>query len=88
MSFIDVDDEVIIIEPAFDIYLGALKMAGADIKSVKLVPNSENINCSSQLELDWDTLEKKLSKSTKAVEVLGRNILPPFIIVFAAKKCS
>ena len=64
MSFIDIGDEVIIIEPAFDIYLGALKMAQASIKPVKLIPSSSDIECSSNLELDWDTLERTISKET------------------------
>ena len=67
MSFIDIGDEVIIIEPAFDIYLGALKMAQASIKPVKLIPSSSDIECSSNLELDWDTLERTISKETKAI---------------------
>jgi kynurenine--oxoglutarate transaminase/cysteine-S-conjugate beta-lyase/glutamine--phenylpyruvate transaminase len=67
MSFIEKNDEVIIIEPAFDIYLGVLKMAQAKIKPVKLIPKNSNIDCSSELELDWNTLEQTISKDTKAI---------------------
>lgn len=67
MSFIDKDDEVIIIEPAFDIYIGALKMAGANIKTIELKQNSIDIDSSAQLELDWEKLEQTISHKTKAI---------------------
>ncbi len=67
MTFIGKGDEVIIIEPAFDLYFGALAMAEASIKSVSLIPESKSINSASQLILDWDKLEKTLSSDTKAI---------------------
>lgn len=67
MSFVEKNDEVIIIEPAFDIYFGALEMAEANIKPVSLIPNKENITNSSDLVLDWDCLERTLNHKTKAI---------------------
>jgi len=67
MSFIDKNDEVVIIEPAFDIYFGALAMAEANVKAVSLIPESENISSSAELVLDWDALEKTLNEKTKAI---------------------
>lgn len=55
-SFVEANDEVIIIEPAFDIYLGALKMAKAKVKTTSL---------DRDLNLDWENLESVLSQNTK-----------------------
>lgn len=67
MSFIDKGDEVITIEPAFDVYYGALAMAEAVIKPVSLIPSKEVMTCSSEFILDWDNLEKQISSKTKAL---------------------
>ena len=56
ISFVKPDDEVIIIEPAFDIYLGALKMAKANIKTIAL---------DDDLKLDLEQLGKLINKKTK-----------------------
>ena len=56
MSFVDVADEVIVIEPGFDLYYGALKMAQANIKTVSLTD---------ELEMDWAKLESLLNDNTK-----------------------
>lgn len=61
MSFINPQDEVIILEPAFDIYIGALQMAEANIQSVSIDLTSE------ELEIKWNELELKLSAKTKAI---------------------
>jgi kynurenine--oxoglutarate transaminase/cysteine-S-conjugate beta-lyase/glutamine--phenylpyruvate transaminase len=67
MSFINEGDEVITIEPAFDIYYGALAMAKAKVMPVSLIPTTDILTTSSELELDWDTLKKNLSSKTKAI---------------------
>lgn len=56
MSFVDVGDEVIVIEPGFDLYYGALKMAQANIKTVSLTDS---------LEMNWDKLNSLISDKTK-----------------------
>lgn len=55
-SFIKENDEVIIIEPAFDIYIGALKMTKANIKTTSL---------DKDLNLNWKHLEENLTQNTK-----------------------
>jgi kynurenine--oxoglutarate transaminase/cysteine-S-conjugate beta-lyase/glutamine--phenylpyruvate transaminase len=67
MSFINEGDEVITIEPAFDIYYGALAMAKAKVMPVSLIPSKDKISHSADLELDWDTLKQNLSLKTKAI---------------------
>ncbi|MFT6632677.1 MAG: kynurenine--oxoglutarate transaminase/cysteine-S-conjugate beta-lyase [Bacteriovoracaceae bacterium] len=67
MSFINEGDEVITIEPAFDIYYGALAMAKAKTMPVSLIPSKDNLDSSADLVLDWDTLKKNLSLKTKAI---------------------
>jgi kynurenine--oxoglutarate transaminase/cysteine-S-conjugate beta-lyase/glutamine--phenylpyruvate transaminase len=67
MSFINEGDEVITIEPAFDIYYGALAMAKAKTMPVSLIPAKDNLDSSADLVLDWDTLKKNLSLKTKAI---------------------
>jgi kynurenine--oxoglutarate transaminase/cysteine-S-conjugate beta-lyase/glutamine--phenylpyruvate transaminase len=67
ITFIKPGDEVIIFEPTFDIYMGQLKMAGADIKSVSLLPISQNSGSASDFMVDWTELEKTISTKTKAI---------------------
>lgn len=67
MTFIGKGDDVIVIEPAFDIYFGVLSMAEANIKTVSLVPDPEGVHCSNDLLLDWNKLESTLTKNTKAI---------------------
>lgn len=55
-SNIKANDEVILLEPAFDIYLGALKMAQANIKTIAL---------NDDLTLNLDDLERAFSSNTK-----------------------
>ncbi len=65
MSFLGPDDEVIIIEPAFDIYLGQLEMAQANIKTVKLLQVSKDGQ--KTFELDYDQFKKTINSKTKAL---------------------
>ena len=67
MSFVEKNDEVIIIEPAFDIYFGSLEMAEANVRAVSLIPGKDIVTSSSDLVLDWDCLEKTLNANTKAI---------------------
>lgn len=55
-SFIKSNYEVIIIEPAFDIYLGALRMVQANIKTTSL---------DKSLNLNWEHLESIMNDDTK-----------------------
>ena len=63
MTFAEPSSEVILLEPAFDIYYGALAMKGAKIKSVSMMKKSEA--GSTQIEIDFDGLKKALSDKTK-----------------------
>ncbi len=66
MAFIEKNDEVIVIEPGFDIYYGALAMAEAQVKPVPLKAQT-NIKNASEFELDWQKLEEQLSEKTRAL---------------------
>lgn len=58
-------DEVIVFEPAFDIYYGALAMSGATVKPVQLIAESSSeLTSSSQLTIDWQGLKQQLSQKT------------------------
>ncbi len=67
MSFINKDDEVITIEPAFDLYYGALEMAQAKIVPIPLTQENSMVENANNFKLDFELLQKSLSSKTKAI---------------------
>lgn len=70
VALVNPGDEVIMIEPYFDIYEGAVIMAGGIMKFVPLLPKSKNNEPSTpQSAADWvldeEELKKQLSPKTK-----------------------
>jgi kynurenine--oxoglutarate transaminase/cysteine-S-conjugate beta-lyase/glutamine--phenylpyruvate transaminase len=65
-AFVEEGDEVIVIEPAFDIYYGALEMVKAKIIPIPL-KSAAHIQSSKDLQLDWEAIKSKLNKKTKAI---------------------
>lgn len=67
-TLLDSGDEVVLIEPAFDIYSAAAVLAGAVPVYVPLRPVSDKpVKSSSQLHLDMDELAAALNSKTKMV---------------------
>lgn len=66
LSFVNPGDEVIIIEPFFDIYAGALGMVGGVPRHCPLRPR-DGIRSSGEYDLDLDELKALLSPKTKAI---------------------
>lgn len=65
-ALLDAGDEVVLIAPAFDIYAGAVRLAGAHPVYVPLrTVDAGAINRSNQLVLDMDKLAQALSKRSK-----------------------
>jgi len=60
-------DEVVLFEPAFDIYAAQVKIAGGVPKfsPLRTIPNKKNAN--DAFALDFDDLESKISEKTKAL---------------------
>lgn len=67
LAFLDVDDEAILIAPAFDIYSGAVTMAGAKAVYVPLRPRkgSNIVSSSADLVIDMKEFARKVSEKTK-----------------------
>eukprot|EP00186_Timspurckia_oligopyrenoides_P000001 CAMPEP_0182452330 /NCGR_PEP_ID=MMETSP1172-20130603/44192_1 /TAXON_ID=708627 /ORGANISM="Timspurckia oligopyrenoides, Strain CCMP3278" /LENGTH=455 /DNA_ID=CAMNT_0024650157 /DNA_START=1346 /DNA_END=2716 /DNA_ORIENTATION=- len=65
--FLKPGDEVILIEPFFDLYRGSADIAGATIRSVPLRVKSSNASqlSSDQLQIDFDELESVFNKNTR-----------------------
>ncbi|MCH2192412.1 MAG: aminotransferase class I/II-fold pyridoxal phosphate-dependent enzyme, partial [Gammaproteobacteria bacterium] len=67
-TFVSRGDEVIVIEPAFDLYFGCLDWIGATVRSVPLVSDGEGSPSSSgEFQIDWQQLKTSLSPKTKAI---------------------
>jgi len=69
MSCLNPGDEVIMIEPFFDIYLGAVEFAGATARYIPLKADSDNPKSSSEFKLDMDELRSMMNEKTKAIVV-------------------
>lgn len=60
-------DEVLLLEPAFDVYIAQTKMAGAVPKFIPLRPNVENKTANEYFRLDFDELEASITDKTKVM---------------------
>lgn len=64
-SFVEEGDEVVIIEPAFDLYMSNVEMAKAVPKFVPLRSKSDDPANSSELHMDIDELSAAMSDRTR-----------------------
>ncbi|KAJ8903785.1 hypothetical protein NDN08_000319 [Rhodosorus marinus] len=64
-SFVEEGDEVVVIEPAFDLYFSSIQMANAVARHVPLRSKSEQPSSSSELHIDMDELESAFSQKTR-----------------------
>lgn len=62
MSMINPGDEVVVIDPAFDIYIPQIEIMGGVARRVSLVPPKDD---TSPWTIDFDELEKAFSKKTR-----------------------
>ena len=65
-TYVQPGDEVVVLEPAFDLYFGALQSRNAKIVRVELNA-PESADSSQDLQIPWLDLKKKLSSKTKAI---------------------
>jgi len=66
-SLVNPGDEVILIEPFFDIYIGSIQIAGGTPKYVPLRAKSEVIASSADWVLDIKEFEKAFTQKTKVI---------------------
>ena len=66
VSMVEKGDEVILIEPAFDIYGGAVAMAGGTARYLPL-RSPDKISDSNDFYLDYDELEETINEKTKVL---------------------
>ncbi len=76
---VDDGDEVIVLEPTFDIYLGAIRLAGGVPRCVPLQWNgppkdhplpasiSKGLSCAADWSVDWEALRKALGPRTRVL---------------------
>mmetsp|Transcript_16851 Transcript_16851/g.68845 ORF Transcript_16851/g.68845 Transcript_16851/m.68845 type:complete len:376 (-) Transcript_16851:558-1685(-) len=64
-SFVEEGDEVVVIEPAFDLYFSSIQMANAVARYVPLRSKSERPSSSSELHIDMDELTSAFSQKTR-----------------------
>lgn len=69
IALLDVGDEAILIAPAFDIYSGAVALAGAKAVYVPLRPRSDGgeVVSSKDLVIDMDEFAQSISENTKVL---------------------
>eukprot|EP01097_Dermamoeba_algensis_P008568 TRINITY_DN575_c0_g1_i1.p1 TRINITY_DN575_c0_g1~~TRINITY_DN575_c0_g1_i1.p1 ORF type:complete len:312 (-),score=57.81 TRINITY_DN575_c0_g1_i1:493-1371(-) len=60
-------DEVVLMEPFFDIYIGAVTMAGGIPKYVPLKPKAKHITSAADLVIDQEDLEKAITDKTRVL---------------------
>ena len=72
-SFVNPDDEVIIIEPFYDCYINQVMLGGGHLKFVPLRPTKDNPKNSQDWEIDPDELEKAFSNKTKLLVINNPN---------------
>lgn len=65
MSFVNPGDEVVVIEPAFDLYYGAITMAGGVVRGVALKSLEDQVVDANCLTLDVEELKEALNEKTK-----------------------
>lgn len=69
-AFLDKGDETIVFEPFFDQYISNIQLPGGVVKTVPLIPPSNDgtdIVSSSEWKLDFEQLEKTISDKTKII---------------------
>ncbi|GAX13433.1 kynurenine---oxoglutarate transaminase / cysteine-S-conjugate beta-lyase / glutamine---phenylpyruvate transaminase [Fistulifera solaris] len=66
MGLIQARDEVILLEPAFDIYSSQVQMAGGKAVYVPLRPSSDASGASDYFQLDLEEFERAITPQTKA----------------------
>lgn len=62
MSMIDPGDEVVLIDPTFDIYVPQIEMFDGVVKRVSLLPPKDS---TSPWQIDWDKLESAFNSKTR-----------------------
>ncbi|GAM27044.1 hypothetical protein SAMD00019534_102190 [Acytostelium subglobosum LB1] len=70
-SIVNRGDEVILMEPFFDIYTGAVLMAGGELRYVSLkergARGADGARLASQWQIDWSELERAITPKTKMI---------------------
>jgi methionine aminotransferase len=62
-------DEVIVIEPAYDCYAPAIKLAGGKAVSVRMIPKRNAEGLVQSYELPWDDLAKAMNAKTRLLMI-------------------
>lgn len=69
MAFVNSGDEVVIIEPFYDLYIPAIKLAGGTPVVVPMIrPNFSNGD-NSNYKVDWDAVKNSINNKTKMIIV-------------------